>query len=234
MFSSIIKFEFFQNLSSYLISFISPAVIHNLEKYIALKKVSYLSSIEDIEGDYLEFGVFTGSSFCHFIRCSKKHQYLTKNKKIKFYGFDSFEGFGKLNENEFHPFYNDENFKTSFKRVEKRVRKIASTDEAKLVKGFFNETLKLNPDKYNIKKAKVIFIDSDTYSSAKLALDFCKNIIQPGTYLIIDDYFSYKGSENKGVAKAFNEFLDIIHFNYRSILSYGNGGKVFILSDKKS
>ena len=66
------KLEFLQGLSSRIISSINPAVIHNLEKYYTLKKVHYLSAIEDIEGDYLEFGVFTGSSFCHSIRCNNK------------------------------------------------------------------------------------------------------------------------------------------------------------------
>ena len=66
------KLEFLQNFASYLIAIINPAVTHNLEKYKALKKIFYLSAIEDIEGEYLEFGIYTGSSFCHSIRCAKQ------------------------------------------------------------------------------------------------------------------------------------------------------------------
>ena len=53
------KLEFLQVMASKLISGINPAVIHNIEKYYILKKVHYLAAIEELEGDYLEFGVFT-------------------------------------------------------------------------------------------------------------------------------------------------------------------------------
>jgi len=65
------RLNFLQDLASVFIANIIPEVIHNLEKYMAIKKVHHLSAIEEIKGDYLEFGVFTGSSFCHSIRCVK-------------------------------------------------------------------------------------------------------------------------------------------------------------------
>ena len=61
-----------QDILSGLISRLNPAVYHNINKYLAIKKAFYLSSIEEIEGDYFEFGVFNGSSFSHAIRCAKK------------------------------------------------------------------------------------------------------------------------------------------------------------------
>ena len=66
------RLNFLQNWASTLVAGLNPAIVHNLEKYHTLKKVHYLSAIENVEGDYLEFGVFTGSSFCHSIRCCKK------------------------------------------------------------------------------------------------------------------------------------------------------------------
>ena len=80
-FGFLAKLEFLQTISSSLIAALNPAMIHNLEKYYILKKVHYLSAIENVEGDYLEFGVFTGSSFCHAIRCSKKTEYLNPTVK---------------------------------------------------------------------------------------------------------------------------------------------------------
>jgi len=120
------RLEFLQDLASALIAGINPAVVHNLEKYHALKKVHYLSSIEDVGGDYLEFGVFTGSSFCHSIRCCRRMSKL--NPKVlgtRFFGFDSFSGFGTLSEDDKHAFYTDENFETSLLQVNKRVAKVA-------------------------------------------------------------------------------------------------------------
>ena len=55
------KLNFLQDFASLIIARINPAIVHNIEKYMAIKKVHYLSAIEDIEGDYIEFGVFTGS-----------------------------------------------------------------------------------------------------------------------------------------------------------------------------
>ena len=81
-----------------------------------------------------------------------------------------------------------------------------------------------------INLARVIFIDSDTYSSSKEALDYSISTIQTGTYVVLDDFFSYKGDENKGVAKAFNEFLEIGNFSARRVLDYGMGGSVFVIS----
>ena len=216
------RLNFLQDAASSFIAKVNPAVIHNLEKYLALKKVHYLSAIEEIEGDYIEFGVFTGSSFCHSLRCVKKLSKLnTLLSKTKFYGFDSFEGFGDLNQEENHPFYKDANFKTSFRKVNSRVGKVAKKFKYQLIKGFFSESLAKKPSCYGIKKSRIVFIDSDTYSSAKEALIFITPTIQEGTYIILDDFFSYRGSERKGIAKAFKEFQNKDIFTWRFICQWG-------------
>jgi O-methyltransferase len=232
-FELIAKLEFLQGWVSAIIAAINPAIIHNLEKYYALKKVHYLSAIENIEGDYLEFGVFTGSSFCHSIRCCNKLVPLNPDIiKTKFYGFDSFSGFGKLNKDDEHPFYKDENFSTSLVEVNKRVQRISKNFPFKLVPGFFSDSLRNGAKNMSIEKARIIFIDSDTYSSAKEALSFCIPIIQAGTFIILDDFFSYRGSESKGVYRAFNEFIDECGIKVRCVFNYGMGGVVYVISGK--
>jgi len=226
------KLNFLQDFVSSLIARVNPAIVHNIEKYIAIKKVHYLSAIEDIEGDYIEFGVFTGSSFCHSIRCVKNLSNI--NSKIlstKFYGFDSFEGFGELIEEDNHPFYKDTNFEASYDKVNNRVKKVAKGIDYRLIKGFFSETLKEGAKSYDIEKTRIIFIDSDTYSSAIDALLFVLPTVQEGTYIILDDYFSYRGSLKHGVAKAFQEFSEKGHLTHRRVLDYGMGGAVFIISE---
>jgi hypothetical protein len=234
-FGFISKLNFLQDLVSLILAKINPAIIHNIEKYLIIKKVHYLSAIENIDGDYLEFGVFTGSSFCHSMRCCKAMSKLNPIVlKTKFYGFDSFSGFGKLNEEDKHPFYTDVNFGTSYNKVYKRVEKTRGNLQFKLIKGFFNETLKNKPSFYGITNARIIFIDSDTYSSSKEALNFCAHLIQNGTYLILDDYFSYKGNLDKGVARAFKEFLNETGSSVREVFTYGMGGRVFVVSGIKN
>lgn len=227
------KLEFLQDWASVVIASINPAIDHNMEKYKILKKVHYLSAIEDVEGEYLEFGVFTGSSFCHSIRCCKRLSKL--NPKIlntKFYGFDSFSGFGELKDDDKHPFYNDENFSTNLQKVNRRVQRVAGSTYYKLVPGFFDDSLKRGANEYGIEKSRIIFIDSDTYSSANEALTFCIPTIQEGTFIILDDYYSYRGSEERGVARAFLEFISQCRIKVRHVFTYGMGGAVYVVSGK--
>lgn len=234
-FGFISKLDFLQDLASEFISGINPAIIHNLEKYNVLKKVHYLSAVENIDGDYLEFGVFTGSSFCHSIRCCKKLVKINANLlKTRFYGFDSFSGFGYLNEDDQHPFYTDENFTTNFLEVSKRVQSVAKNLEFKLIPGFFNESLSIGAHAMGIEKSRIIFIDSDTYSSANEALTFCIPTLQLGTFIVLDDYYSYRASELRGVARAFSEFVCRSGIKVRPVFSYGMGGVVYVISEKKN
>lgn len=229
------KLEFLQDWVSVLISGINPAIIHNIEKYYIIKKVHYLSAMEDVEGDYLEFGIFRGSSFCHSIRCCRKMTYLNRKiAKTRFFGFDSFSGFGPLAEQDKHPFYTDENFATNKLPVERRVSRAARNTEFKLISGFFSESLKVGPGHYGIAKSRIIFIDSDTYSSAREALTFCLPTVQNGTFIILDDYFSYRGNDEQGVAKAFMEFIEQGGFKTRHVFTYGMGGVVHVISGKTS
>jgi len=217
----------FQTFVSNFISKMNPAVIHNIGKYFAIKKVFYLSAIEQTKGDYYEFGVFKGSSFTHAIRCSKSNEKFDSSlSSIKFYGFDSFSGFGDLKESEKHSFYTDINFKTDYKKVYSRVNKIIKPDRFDLVDGFFEDTL-VSRSKSDF--ARIIFIDSDTFSSAWLALNFVLPIIQKGTIIILDDYFSYKGSKEKGVCGAFKKFIIDNDISNRTIFFYGMGGVVKII-----
>jgi O-methyltransferase len=228
------KLNFLQDLASNLIAGVNPAIVHNIEKYYVLKKVHYLSAIEQIEGDYLEFGVFTGSSFCHSIRCCKKLAKLYPNLiQTKFYGFDSFAGFGTLEEGDEHPFYTDDNFATSLAIVKKRVQAVKGKFNFELIPGFFSDVLKSGAEAFKIEKSRVIFIDSDTYSSARDALQFCLTTLQQGTFIVLDDYYSYRGSEQKGVRRAFSELITQNNIKVRHVFSYGMGGVVYVVSDDK-
>jgi O-methyltransferase len=221
------KFDVLQTIPSIIISKINPAIIHNIGKYMAIKKAFFLSSIEEIEGDYFEFGVFKGSSFCHAIRCAKANvKYDKRLGAMHFFGYDSFEGFGELQESDGHKFFKDLNFDTNFEKVYARVKRVADVSKFTLSKGYFEQTLKGTPPS----KSRIMFIDSDTNSSATLALSFLRQSLQEGTIIILDDYFMYKGSRNKGVAGAFQRFCKQEKIDFRQIASYGIGGVIMIIS----
>ena len=232
-FEFLFKLEFLQSWTSSLISSISPTIIHNIGKYYMLKKVFYLSAIEDLEGDYLEFGIFTGSSFCHSMKCCQKSAHLNpKMLDTRFFGFDSFSGFGPLPNEDRHPFYVDEYFVTSQKKVDDRIKSIARGLTYKLIPGFFSDSLKEGADKIGVRKARIIFIDSDTYVSSKDALTFTLPTLQQGTYIVLDDYYSFKGSKDKGVARAFSEFVKLNKLEMRHVFTYGMGGAVYVVAEE--
>jgi hypothetical protein len=73
---------------------------HNLRKYLALKKVHYLTAKSGIEGDYLDFGVFSGSSLAHSIRAYNSISGVDNRKyKTQFYGFDSLNDLMRVKKN---------------------------------------------------------------------------------------------------------------------------------------
>ena len=230
-FGFLARFEILQNIASYFFASFSPAVLHNLEKYIAIKKSIYLTGIEELEGDYLEFGTYTGSSISHAIRCAKKEKGRFANSdSIRFFGYDSFAGFGLLPDEDRHAFYTDHNFSTDYEKVRKRVNKVAGgCFSVSLIKGYFHESLIGGAQAHGIKKARIVFIDSDTKSSAEQALKYCSSVLQSGTFFIIDDFFSYRGNSQLGVAGALNAFCEKNKIKLRQVFTYGMGGCVFVV-----
>ena len=47
---------------------------------------------------------------------------------------------------------------------------------------------------------------------------------------MLDDYFSYQGREDRGVRRAFSEFIDASGIKARHVFTYGMGGVVFVVS----
>jgi hypothetical protein len=62
------KLTFLQDIAASVIAAINPFIIQTIEKYTMLAKIFCYAATENIEGDYLEFGVYAGSSFCHAIK----------------------------------------------------------------------------------------------------------------------------------------------------------------------
>ena len=118
-----------QFLASKFILYIPLSISHNFAKYNIIKKIIYTISIDEIEGDYTEFGCFTGSSLKHAHRCIKK---FSVDKNI--FGFDSFQGFPK----ELHKEFKSENFKVDYKKIIKLENKYP---KIKIFKGFFSTSL---------------------------------------------------------------------------------------------
>tara|TARA_Y100000591_G_scaffold126330_1_gene108219 strand:- start:13 stop:720 length:708 start_codon:yes stop_codon:yes gene_type:complete len=225
------KFLFIQNFATSFVANIPPYLEFTLSKYSAIKKSMYITAHDKTNGSYIEFGVFTGSSFNFAMKVNKKLNKLLGTNECNFVGFDSFQGFGDVSKSDKHPRFNDEVFSVDEKKILKNIKKNSENQKYRIVKGFFDETLKKKPHDYEIEKARVVMIDCDLKDSALLALNFVKNTLQIGTIIIFDDFIFYKGDESKGEYAAFEEFKkENPNIKFRHAFDYGYGSKAFIVS----
>jgi len=203
----------------------SPMLIDLAAQFIAA---------QEIEGDYLEFGVFKGNSFIkaynsinHFshefenfertkklynnINLSKKSFNTSKKIERRFFAFDSFKGLPKVKTidegdarfDEGRYYCSKEDFKNNL------LQNQIDLNNVSIIEGFYEDILKEElKDKINLNKAAIVFIDCDLYSSTKYVLDFIKNLVNNGTIIIFDDWFTYKGDPNKGGQRACKEWIE--------------------------
>lgn len=222
---------FIQNFVASVISFISPYLENTIAKYLAIKKAFYITAHDETTGNYLEFGVFTGSSFNYAIKVNKQIEKIFGESHCEYIGFDSFAGFGKVKDEDKHPSFTDEIFSVNKEKVIRNISRTAKGVKFKLVVGFYQNTIKnKEPNDLNIRqKSRVIMIDCDLKESTELALNFIKSTIQKGTIILFDDFLDYKGGIYKGEYGAFKEFQEISpNIRFRRAFDYGYRGRAFI------
>ena len=219
MFKFVANSRWIHNLVSYFVNFMPILFTHNFSKYLSIKKVLYAIKIDKINGDYCEFGCFTGACLNHALNF---HKFNMPDRAMKFYGFDSFAGFPE----EVHSEFSSDQFTPNYKLVKKLEKKF---DNCSIVKGFFSETLKEKTIEEDIKKISVAFIDCDLGLSAEPVFEFIKSRLSNGSYIVIDDFYNLD-INNDSILKRFNKHFKInqnvfVH-NY-----FGNAGVVFKFYD---
>jgi len=221
---------FIQNFVANIIAFVPPYLEFSVSKYLAIKKAMFITAHDETKGSYLEFGVFTGSSFNFAMKVNKKIEKIFGKMDCEFVGFDSFKGFGEIKKEDESPAFKDSIFYVNEKKVLKNIEKCAKGQRMRIIKGFYKDTIenKTTVD-LNIDKARVVMIDCDLKESTRLALEFIKPSIQEGTIILFDDFVYFKGNEKKGECGAFSDFRkkhpEIL---FRRIFDYGYGSKAFI------
>ena len=170
---------FIQNLAASIVSLIPPYLEFSVAKYQAIKKAMFITAHDGTYGSYLEFGVFTGSSFNFAMKVNKKIEKIFGKTNCEFIGFDSFRGFGKIQKEDENPSFKDRTFSVNEKKVLKNIEKCSKNQKYRIIKGFFKDTIENKTTKdLNIDKARVVMIDCDLKESTKLALEFIKPAIQ--------------------------------------------------------
>lgn len=196
-----------------------------------LKKLKTIKG--DDVGDYLEFGVFNGNSI--------GSMYLARNamgvKSTRLFGFDAFQGLPPGSEKEDAGVYQAGFYTCSFEEMQQCLtRRSVNPDEITWVKGWYDETLTdETAKKFTLKKVGVAFIDCDTYSSSKAALNFLAPLIIGPAILCFDDWKLYNlDVRGEGEYRSFNEFLENNpQFKVREIKSYNRKSRSFLITPSK-
>ena len=161
----------------------------------------------NLDGDYLEFGVYTGRSskiICEFIDDKKTSQ--------KFYGFDSFKGLSEPSKKDGN-YWENSDLSTSKKMAEEKLKDFSF---ANLIEGWLPDSLQ------GLISDKIAFVhfDLDLYEPTIQTLSLIYDKIVNGGVIVFDDY----GFETcPGVTQAVNEF-----FNKDEIINLASGGTFIV------
>jgi hypothetical protein len=136
--------------------------------------------------DYLEFGVFGGRSFRHWLD-------LNTHPDSRFWGFDSFQGL-------------PEDWKeTAPKGAFDRQGRVPEVDDprAAFVKGWFQDSLPGFLENFQPQNRLVLHMDADLFTSTLYVLMNLDRHIAPGTVILFDEF--------KGTVR-FGEFEALHHY----------------------
>ncbi len=158
--------------------------------------------------DYLEFGVFQGSSFQWWIsNC--------KNSKSRFYGFDTFEGLPEK-----WGTFDKGSMEANFPQI--------NDSRHLFVKGLFQDTLFQFLKDHDIsEKRLVIHLDADLFSSTLFVLTSLAPYLKDGDVILFDE-FNVPNHE----FYAFNTFVNTFYIKYELLAAVNNFYQVAIKISK--
>jgi hypothetical protein len=160
----------------------------------------------DSVGDYLEFGVYNGTSLVSMFRESE----AMGLDNMRLFGFDSFQGLPAAAATDDEGKWKPGAWRSDLEFTE-AVLDAEGVDRSRvfLVPGWFSATCNAETaHRYNITKASVVMIDCDIYTSTREALDFCAPLIADRTLMLFDDWNTGDlAAKNLGERKAFEEWL---------------------------
>jgi hypothetical protein len=120
--------------------------------------------------NYLEFGVFEGSSF----RWWASHN---THSDSRFYGFDTFEGLPEA----------WDQFSAGDMTTKGNIPKMDDV-RVKFIKGLFQDTLPDFLKQFDNSKRKVVHLDADLYSSTLYTLAKLDDLLKPGDVVMFDEF----------------------------------------------
>ncbi len=185
----------------------------------------------NIEGDFVECGVFAGTQVAAM---ALANQELGMEKKIHL--FDSFQGIPQAGPNDDETITScigegDGSLITtgvsvcSVQQVQGHMKEWGiQLKQLKFYKGWFQDTV----PKASIDKIALLRLDGDLYESTKICLQFLHPLVSISGYVIVDDYAL------TGCRLAVDEYHRQIGINPKIIVIEGGGGPVYYKIRKTS
>lgn len=188
-----------------------PELLGVSARAAALVQAWHLVSRNEMDGDYLEFGVFEGDAFKLSLRTAA-NSFRTGPRgayRGRFFAFDSFQGLPDV------PSLHDgaEVFAAGEYACtrERFVANIAAASRGRqvvVVDGWFKDTLTAaTRQTHALTAAAIVLIDCDLYESAALCLEFLTPLVRTGTILMFDDWLLIGASLHRGESRAVDEWL---------------------------
>jgi O-methyltransferase len=179
---------------SFLNSFRMMRLVYRVRGYtavfvprlVALYKLSEEINRRSVPGDIVECGVYNGGSAAIMASLCERSP-VNRNVWL----FDSFEGLPK-------PTDKDGNEAPAYEgwchgdlsKVKKVLRKLRILESrVRIIKGWFQDTF----PSIQIRDIAILHIDADWYESVKLCLEKFYDSVQPGGYIVLDDYGDWEG-----------------------------------------
>jgi len=156
-----------------------------------------------VEGDYLEFGSYRGRTFTSAWSVISRFR-----RPDHLYCFDSFEGLPSIESVDEGSVFFEGKYAMSLEQFQV-IAKRAGCPQSRYttVKGFYSDSLTADlAARLPLKKAALVYIDCDLYTSTRDALEWCYPYLQTGTILCFDDFFTFAGDRKKGEQLALSEF----------------------------
>jgi O-methyltransferase len=199
---------YFRNTSltqpkSFIKSFHMMRIVYRVKEYTAvfvprlvtLYKLSEEVNRLSLPGDFVECGVYNGGSAAIMASFCEKTE-LKRNIWL----FDSFEGLPKPTEKDGERAPDYEGWCHGDLAKVKKVFQLMGIPQGCIVvvKGWFQDTFPT----VEVPRIAILHIDADWYESVKLCLEKFYDCVQPGGYIVLDDYGDWPGCK-----KATDEFI---------------------------
>ena len=167
--------------------------------------------MNNVEGDYHEFGVFEGRSFIKAHNSFKNLLPRSEFNKMKFWAYDSFEGLPETNDPYAPKHFKKGAYSAPEDLFTSNLKKAGiDLNQLQIVPGFYDKSLTTEQSKksFSERKLAMTYIDCDIYESCVQIFDFITPGLQVGSVIVIDDWVRHHTHPNYGMQRAYNEWLE--------------------------